>query len=61
MTRATPELAPPPTERYGVWPATYDVACRRPNTDGSSVESGFEPGTHRPRSRDITTKPSWPH
>ncbi|GBM54229.1 hypothetical protein AVEN_213711-1 [Araneus ventricosus] len=34
------------------------VFTERPNLDnGSSVESGFEPGTLRPQSRDLTT---WP-
>ncbi|GBM73057.1 hypothetical protein AVEN_137703-1, partial [Araneus ventricosus] len=27
---------------------------------GSSVESGFEPGNHQPRSRILTTRPPWP-
>ncbi|GBN72222.1 hypothetical protein AVEN_152516-1, partial [Araneus ventricosus] len=32
-----------------------------PTHGGSSGESGFEPGTLRPQSRDLTTKPprSW--
>ncbi|GBN04576.1 hypothetical protein AVEN_134600-1 [Araneus ventricosus] len=37
-----------------------DLACNSPIHDGSSVESGFEFGTLRPQSRDLTTKPPWP-
>ncbi|GBN53563.1 hypothetical protein AVEN_138012-1, partial [Araneus ventricosus] len=32
--------------RNDICPSTYDLAC--PIHDGSSVESGFEPGTLRP-------------
>ncbi|GBN10529.1 hypothetical protein AVEN_243439-1 [Araneus ventricosus] len=36
---------------------TYDLACNRPHTGGSSVESGFEPGNLRSQSRELTTGP----
>ncbi|GBN98750.1 hypothetical protein AVEN_3517-1 [Araneus ventricosus] len=54
MKRTTPELAPPlqtsaPHQRVDVWPHTHDLTCNRSNTDGSSMESGFEPGTPRLR------------
>ncbi|GBN08304.1 hypothetical protein AVEN_90466-1 [Araneus ventricosus] len=39
---------------------TYDLTCNRPIHGGSSVESGFEPGTLRLQSRDLTTRPPWP-
>ncbi|GBM89774.1 hypothetical protein AVEN_196283-1 [Araneus ventricosus] len=35
--------------------------CFRPIHGGSSVESGFEPGTLRPQSRDLTTRPPRPY
>ncbi|GBO18180.1 hypothetical protein AVEN_271760-1 [Araneus ventricosus] len=59
MTRTTPELAPllqisAPHYQDDVWPPTYDLTCNRPTYNGgSSVESGFKPGTLRPRSRDL--------
>ncbi|GBO42002.1 hypothetical protein AVEN_230088-1 [Araneus ventricosus] len=31
-------------QRDDVWAHTYDLTCHRPNTDGSSAESSFEPG-----------------
>ncbi|GBM50095.1 hypothetical protein AVEN_223304-1 [Araneus ventricosus] len=38
-----------------------DLARNRPTIkDGSSVESGFEPGTLRSRSRDLTATPPRP-
>ncbi|GBN51888.1 hypothetical protein AVEN_59515-1 [Araneus ventricosus] len=46
MTRTTPELAPP--------------SPNFPIHGGSSVESGLEPGTLRPQSRDLTTRPPRP-
>ncbi|GBM14214.1 hypothetical protein AVEN_167301-1 [Araneus ventricosus] len=64
MTRTTPELTPPPSFRTTpmverlpprmVWGATGLIH------DGSSVESGFEPGIRGPQSRDLTTKPPRP-
>ncbi|GBM71923.1 hypothetical protein AVEN_102951-1 [Araneus ventricosus] len=65
MTRTTAGLAPPfPSSRIapaGECLATaYDSACNRPKHDGSSVESGFQPGTLRLRSRDLTTRPPRP-
>ncbi|GBM36261.1 hypothetical protein AVEN_71966-1 [Araneus ventricosus] len=64
MTR-TPELAPPlqtstPHQQEDVWPPTCDLACNGPIHDGSSVESGFEPGTLWSRRRHLTTKPPRP-
>ncbi|GBM70196.1 hypothetical protein AVEN_20500-1 [Araneus ventricosus] len=38
----------------------YDLMCNRPIHGGSSVESGFEPGTLRPQSRDLTTRTQRP-
>ncbi|GBN48839.1 hypothetical protein AVEN_28504-1 [Araneus ventricosus] len=35
---------------------TYDLACG-PLQDGSSLESGFEPGTLRLRRRSLITRP----
>ncbi|GBM12004.1 hypothetical protein AVEN_256093-1 [Araneus ventricosus] len=35
---------------------TYELACNRP----PSMESGFEPGTLLPQSRDLTTRPPRP-
>ncbi|GBO30006.1 hypothetical protein AVEN_161647-1 [Araneus ventricosus] len=60
MTRTTPELAPPlsklrTTPTGGRLATTYDLTARIHG--GSSVESGFEPGTLRPLSRDFTTRP----
>ncbi|GBO05487.1 hypothetical protein AVEN_57977-1 [Araneus ventricosus] len=65
MTRTTPELeAPSPSFHAaptgGCLATTYDLACNRPIHCGSSVESGFEPGTLRPQSRDLTTRPPRP-
>ncbi|GBM50700.1 hypothetical protein AVEN_45968-1 [Araneus ventricosus] len=62
MTRMTPELVLPSpsfhaTPTRGRLATTYDLACNRPINGGSSGESGFEPGTLRPQSRDPTTKP----
>ncbi|GBM15000.1 hypothetical protein AVEN_266902-1 [Araneus ventricosus] len=44
-------------EGRGLWTPHqwYDLTCNRPNTDGSSVESSFEPGN--PPFRSLTTKP----
>ncbi|GBM22441.1 hypothetical protein AVEN_221506-1 [Araneus ventricosus] len=61
MTRTIPELAPlletkTTHQREGVWSPTYDLTCNRPVYDGSSVESGLEPGTLRPQSRDLATR-----
>ncbi|GBN04266.1 hypothetical protein AVEN_264495-1, partial [Araneus ventricosus] len=65
MTRTTPELAPPSpnfraTPTGGRLATTYDLACNRPHTSGSSVESGLEPATLRSRGRDLTTRPPRP-
>ncbi|GBO37516.1 hypothetical protein AVEN_67709-1, partial [Araneus ventricosus] len=43
----------------------HDLACNRrrragPKHGGSWMESGFEPGTLRPQSRDLTTRPPRP-
>ncbi|GBN17490.1 hypothetical protein AVEN_28291-1 [Araneus ventricosus] len=65
MTRTTPELAPPlqtfaPHQRDDVRPLRMILLATGPIHDTSSVESGFEPGTLPPPSRDLTTKPSRP-
>ncbi|GBL72237.1 hypothetical protein AVEN_115206-1 [Araneus ventricosus] len=65
MTRTTPELAPPlqtstPHRREDVWPLRMNWRATGPIHGGSSVESGFEPGTLRPQSRDLTTRPPRP-
>ncbi|GBN09682.1 hypothetical protein AVEN_110925-1 [Araneus ventricosus] len=56
MTRTTPELPPllqasEPHQREDVWRATGPIH------DGSSVESGLEPGSPWSRGRDFTTRP----
>ncbi|GBM50046.1 hypothetical protein AVEN_172927-1 [Araneus ventricosus] len=66
MTKTTAELAPPSpnfhaTPTGGRLATTYDLECSRPIHGGSSVESGFEPGTLRPQSRDLTSRPPQPH
>ncbi|GBN39986.1 hypothetical protein AVEN_73269-1, partial [Araneus ventricosus] len=65
MTRTTPEMLPPSpnfhaTPAGGRLTTTYDLTCNRPTHGGSSVESGFEPGTLRPQSWDLTTRPPRP-
>ncbi|GBM18202.1 hypothetical protein AVEN_151734-1 [Araneus ventricosus] len=55
MTRTTPELAPPlqastPHQREDLWPLCMIWYETGPIHGGSSVESGFEPGTLRPQS-----------
>ncbi|GBN31429.1 hypothetical protein AVEN_84786-1 [Araneus ventricosus] len=57
----TLEIAPPlqtsaPHQREDVWPDRFNVhqICSH---GGSSVESGFEPGTLLPQGRDLTTRP----
>ncbi|GBN71027.1 hypothetical protein AVEN_64561-1 [Araneus ventricosus] len=68
MTRTTPELAPLSlqTSRHTNGRTrlntTYDLeACNRPHTRRIFSGSGFEPGTLRPYSRDLTTKPPLPY
>ncbi|GBM08436.1 hypothetical protein AVEN_267709-1 [Araneus ventricosus] len=61
MTRTTLELARPlhtstPHQRGYVWFPMYGVACKSYIPGESSVESGFEPGTFPPRSRDLTIR-----
>ncbi|GBN30450.1 hypothetical protein AVEN_255441-1 [Araneus ventricosus] len=65
MTRTTPELAHPSPNFHstltgGRLATTYDLTRNIPIYGGSSVESGFEPGTVRPQSRDLTTRPPRP-
>ncbi|GBM28601.1 hypothetical protein AVEN_72175-1 [Araneus ventricosus] len=65
MTRRTPELAPPlqastPHQREGVWPLRMIWRAAGPIHGGSSVKLGFEPGTLRPQSRGLTTRPPRP-
>ncbi|GBM47301.1 hypothetical protein AVEN_172244-1 [Araneus ventricosus] len=59
MTRTTPELAPP-SPTFRTTPAGGQERATGPIHDGSSVESGFESGTLRPRSRHLTTRPLRP-
>ncbi|GBO27621.1 hypothetical protein AVEN_239945-1 [Araneus ventricosus] len=64
MTRTTPELALPlqisaPHQRERVWPLRAIWGATGPIHGGSS-ESGFEPGTLRPESRDLITRPPRP-
>ncbi|GBM47047.1 hypothetical protein AVEN_68367-1 [Araneus ventricosus] len=40
-----------PAGGHCIWSATGPIH------GGSSVESSFDPGTHRPQSRDLTTRP----
>ncbi|GBM04609.1 hypothetical protein AVEN_242847-1 [Araneus ventricosus] len=65
MTRTTPELTPPlqtymPHQRESVWLLRMIWSAAGPIHGGSSVESGFEPGTFQPQSRDLTTRPPRP-
>ncbi|GBM97404.1 hypothetical protein AVEN_260337-1 [Araneus ventricosus] len=65
MTRTTPELAPPlqtfeQHQQEDVWPPRYDLECNGTIHGVSSVESGFEPRSLQPLSRDLTTKPPRP-
>ncbi|GBO33244.1 hypothetical protein AVEN_258333-1 [Araneus ventricosus] len=65
MTRATAELAHRSpsfhaTPMGGRLATTYDLPRNRPIHGGSSVESGFEPGTFRPQSPDLATMPPRP-
>ncbi|GBN30862.1 hypothetical protein AVEN_205321-1 [Araneus ventricosus] len=62
MTKTTPELELPlktslSHQKEDVWPPIYDLTCNGPNRRRSSVESGFEAGTHRLRSRHLVTGP----
>ncbi|GBM60456.1 hypothetical protein AVEN_117969-1 [Araneus ventricosus] len=66
MKRTTPELAPPrQISRHISGRAFRHLRLIRRATDpmhgGSSVESGFEPGTFRLRNRDLTTRSLRPH
>ncbi|GBM07143.1 hypothetical protein AVEN_15400-1 [Araneus ventricosus] len=61
MMRKKPELAPPlqtfaPHQQEDVWPPVYYKRATDPIHDGSSVESGFEPGILRIRGRHLTTR-----
>ncbi|GBN25947.1 hypothetical protein AVEN_273348-1 [Araneus ventricosus] len=65
MTRTTPELAPPlqasaPHQLQAVWPLRMIWRATGPIHGGSSVESGFEPGTFRSQGRDLTITPPRP-
>ncbi|GBN34770.1 hypothetical protein AVEN_209528-1 [Araneus ventricosus] len=65
MTRTTPELAPhlqtsTPHQGEDVWPLRMIWRATGPIHGGSSMESGFEPGTLWPKSRDLTTRPLRP-
>ncbi|GBN62148.1 hypothetical protein AVEN_216724-1 [Araneus ventricosus] len=56
MARTTPELASPSSNFHatptgGRLATTYDLACNRSHT--RRIFSGIEPGTLRPRSRDL--------
>ncbi|GBL99460.1 hypothetical protein AVEN_30393-1 [Araneus ventricosus] len=65
MTRITPELAPPSpnfhvTPTGGQLATTYDLACNRPHTRRILMESGFEPGTLRPKAETLPLGHSGP-
>ncbi|GBM33245.1 hypothetical protein AVEN_91642-1 [Araneus ventricosus] len=65
MTRTTPELSPlhhtsTPHQPEDVWPLRMICVQQAPYRGGSSVEQGFEPGTLRPQSRGLTTRPPRP-
>ncbi|GBM18410.1 hypothetical protein AVEN_72748-1 [Araneus ventricosus] len=66
MRRTTPELAPrlqtsTPHQREDIWLLGMIYCATGPIHNGFLVESGFEPGTLRPQSRDLTTRPTRPH
>ncbi|GBM69698.1 hypothetical protein AVEN_212276-1, partial [Araneus ventricosus] len=61
MTRTTPELEPLAKPTGGRLATTHDLTRNRPIHGGSSVESGFEPKTFQPQSRDTTTGRLRPH
>ncbi|GBM29647.1 hypothetical protein AVEN_125294-1 [Araneus ventricosus] len=65
MTRTTPEQPPPlqasaPHQREDISPLHMIQRTLGPIHDGSSVESGFEPGALRSQSRDLATMPQRP-
>ncbi|GBN81917.1 hypothetical protein AVEN_157346-1 [Araneus ventricosus] len=65
MTRTTLEMAPPlqtstPHQQEDVWPLGMIWCATGPIHGGASVESGFEPVTLWPQSRDLTTRPQRP-
>ncbi|GBM36533.1 hypothetical protein AVEN_46010-1 [Araneus ventricosus] len=61
MTRTTPEMTTPPyfrpNKREDVCPLRMISRTTVPIQDGSSAESGFEPGALRPQSQGPTTRP----
>ncbi|GBM91233.1 hypothetical protein AVEN_258594-1 [Araneus ventricosus] len=61
MTRTTLELALPlQTPKGERLATTYDLTCSRPHPRGIFSGSGLEPGTLRPQSRDLATRPLQP-
>ncbi|GBM55924.1 hypothetical protein AVEN_55860-1 [Araneus ventricosus] len=67
MTRTTPGLASPlqasaPYQWEGAWLLRMIYCAAGPiHFPISSVESGFEHATRRPRGRGLTTRPPRPH
>ncbi|GBM64794.1 hypothetical protein AVEN_10216-1 [Araneus ventricosus] len=66
MSKTAPELArlsklPHHTNGRTFVTSTHDLTCNRPAYGGSSVQSGFGPGTLRPRSRNLIIRPLRPH
>ncbi|GBN56985.1 hypothetical protein AVEN_68470-1 [Araneus ventricosus] len=49
-----------PYQRESIWPLLMNWCSTGPTHGGSTVDSGFEPGTLRPQSRDLTTRPPRP-
>ncbi|GBM57493.1 hypothetical protein AVEN_231200-1 [Araneus ventricosus] len=65
MTSTTTELTPPlqtsaPHQRKEIWPLCMILRATGPLHGSSPVELVFEPGTLRPKGRDITTRPPRP-
>ncbi|GBM28117.1 hypothetical protein AVEN_176605-1 [Araneus ventricosus] len=50
-----------PHQREDVWSLRTIQRATGPMRGGSSEQSGLEPGTLRPQSRDLTTTPPRPH
>ncbi|GBM94821.1 hypothetical protein AVEN_26532-1 [Araneus ventricosus] len=61
MARTTSLQTSTPHQREDVWPPRMIQRATGPIHDGSSAESGFEPGTLRPQRQDLTTRPLRPH
>ncbi|GBL96977.1 hypothetical protein AVEN_182551-1 [Araneus ventricosus] len=66
VSSSSPELAPS-SPNFRITPVgkplTHEIRFNSHQAHihgGSSVESGFEPVTLRPQSRDLTARPRWP-